>query len=941
MEIVEHDNLTVNEIDVDEDDALDRHPIVEPLERRDHMSASMHHGVLGVSGFSNSPNTIHLQTSHGNVHAMVNGKSEGTFKLSDIKSVQIIGGNNDDYIEIDSRIAAPANIQGLWGNDRIIASSGHDTIQGGLGKDTIYGGAGNDVINGNNDADRIYGGAGDDVIAGASSSDVMYGEGGNDLFLKVETIDKVVGGPGRDSMTVAGAGLTPSTTATSPEPGNQAAPYVSGFTLIDVSTGKAVPGYTTLKSGAVLDLAKLPPKLTIQTNLAGGSSKVRFDYDEKTGYRVEESAPYALASDSAGTFNAMKFTAGEHTLTANTLRGDTVMNASTVTFKVIPAAVVGSSTTSAPATTPTQTPIPIPTPVPIPTSIPTPAPVPAPAPTPIPTPAPTPLPPADAATPVARVSAISTTIPAGHAIHVDALRTTLNAGSWQEGDFKWNFGDAGSAFNDMKGFSAAHSYAKPGTYTITLDASNKLGKRDAATLIVNVTPSNRRAIYVSNEGLDSNSGLSASSPIKSVAQALKMVDANTEVLFHRGDTFSMGQSFAIEDSNVLIGAYGVGERPKIIWTGLRNSSAMFSTGTKTANVTVQDLSLDSIYNKDTDDKGIALGIRPGGSNITFQRNTLLNLMHGANLNQRPNGFLFLGNDAPLKTGIRKYFVWAEGSHVTIVGNHAANSTREHIVRANYVSKVNVSHNDFTNISRVAEGDRYDIQKTALNMQSGDFAYMGNNKLQAAWHIGPLGKETGIEDVSRRFKYAIGEFNQVSNSTMEVQHGAEHVMLRDNVFHNDGISAISVDGYEAGPYNRGVVDLTVMNNTAQNDATRGAFFRVWGHVDGIKLLNNLYVAPKLTIGSYETAAVRVDEGNMSSFAQVDGNIWPDAGRTLDWVGEKAMFFLGASYSNVSGFQTVNEWNSLSSVGTDQQANVHLTDTYSTLQNGKIIGARMAA
>jgi len=915
------------------------HALVETLEQRKLMSTvSFDSGRLVINGLSDQSNSIQVTTNNGKIHATVNGERTSV-GLAGVKAIRIVGGDKDDFVQVSSKITIPVRITGGEGNDRLIGGSGRDIIEGGAGNDTIYGGAGKDVLNGNSGIDRIYGGTGGDILRGAKSADVLRGESGNDAFQKVQRVDRVFGGGGRDTMTLYTAPVTVNTNKS----------VIKSFILIDTKTNKPVPGYTRLSDGEVLDLSKLPKGLTIAVDMGKTKAQVRFDFDGQKSYQVENFAPYALAGDNRGKFTAVDFSEGAHTITASVYKGKTLIDSQTVNFSVVKKAAPNLNST--PGETPTDNGTPVDngnptdnggnnggTPV-------------------------------DnggsntggnnnggndnngtdngntdnnnQAAPVARIAALSTSVPTGHSIHLDAITSTLNRGDWHEATFEWDFGDKGTKFNTLKGFNASHNYAKPGNYTVTLYVTNKDGVRDTTTVNINITPANRRVIYVSNDGSDSNSGLSDSQSIRSVAKALTMVGDNTEVLFKRGDSFTMDKAFYIFGDNVVVGAYGIGDRPTITWNGARNSTAMFSNGQKHKNITVQELTLDSIFTQDTHDKGAPLGFRPYGQNFTMQRIEMRNLMFGANLNGRPEGVLFQQNDAPLDTGIRKYFVWGDGTRITIIGNRCANSTREHIVRVNGVSRINVSHNEFTNINRQMIGDQWDIQKTALNMQSGSFAYMGNNKLNAAWQIGPLGKATGIEDVTRRFKYAVGEYNVLSNDVMEINHGAEHIMLRNNVFNNDGRTAINVDGYEAGPYNRGVVDLVLMNNTAVNDKTRGGFMRVWGSVDGIKVLNNLYVAPNLIMGSYETAAIKVDDRSLKSFTEIDGNVWPVAQRTLNWVGEQAMFHVGHGYNNKNDFRTVGEWNNFSQVGTDTQQNVQLGGTYGSVVNSRFVGSRVAA
>ncbi|HEX8914948.1 MAG TPA: right-handed parallel beta-helix repeat-containing protein, partial [Humisphaera sp.] len=93
---------------------------------------------------------------------------------------------------------------------------------------------------------------------------------------------------------------------------------------------------------------------------------------------------------------------------------------------------------------------------------------------------------------------------------------------------------------------------------------------NAAGLTV-VTPSaDSRVVYVSASGSDLNNGLSASSPVKSLAKAQSLVRDRMpdQVLLKRGDVFydAFGywkKSGRGDDEPMVIGAYGDGDRPEV------------------------------------------------------------------------------------------------------------------------------------------------------------------------------------------------------------------------------------------------------------------------------------------------------------------------------------------------------------------------------------------
>jgi flagellar motor switch/type III secretory pathway protein FliN len=1050
--------------------------VVETLEDRRLLSTvSFHQGVLTVSGYSGAPNelSIHLSQDGRSLWGVANAETGDAVSVEEVKQIRIYGGELDDQVKVDPRINIPVYIQtgdgddfivAGGGNDTIIAGNGRDTIDagdgddvvyGGNGNDLIYGGAGNDFIDGGNGSDVIHGGVGHDTLHGSSGDDTINGEGGDDIIdtgigrssasggAGNDTVigtrqDTLVGGingnnviisratlalinaetneaiPGYEGL-VDGVKLNLATLPTNklniradfgeefggsvvfelngqvistensapyamasdsngnyhawtPEVGEYslvattysesnargelietlnlnfkvvneqppagdeqiAVPTPSSFTLINAETNQPIAGFENLKNGDVIDLAKLPTsKLNIRANLPENfDGSVVFGYNGNEKHSVENLAPWAFNHDNHGNYYAWTPALGSHTVSATAYAeknlGGAASQTLTVQFNVI------KSASSNPAPTPTPTPAPSPTPPPT-TSGPgtypgsTPGDVSS-----------------TGAAGTATISAITRSTQQGHAIHVHALNSKLNSGTVLTNTFEWDFGDKGSKYNTLRGWNAAHVYNKPGTYTITLTITNPAGKQTVTRMNVTVNASSRKVIYVSRSGSDTNTGLSQNQAVRTFAKAMSMVTDNTEILFRRGDKFDFDAGIRTKASNVVIGAYGMGDRPVLNYTGPRTRTTFIYVDKGARDFTIRDLTFDTIFNKDTGQKDMPFAVSPAGSNITVTGCQFLNLGYAMNLNGKPTGMLSQDNVAPLKTGLRDYFMWTEGSDVVILGNTVANSTREHIVRMTRIERVNVQYNDFTNLDlRDSTADKYDTAKGTIVTQKGKYGYIANNSVKGPWGVGPLGQGDGLRDKEGRFEWAVVERNQFGTAPLFVQHGAEHVMVRDNVSKRSGGVAFHIDGY-ASDYGRGVVDVTFLNNTVINTGTSGSFIKLGGSAQQLRVVGNLYVAPNLQIGAGASAGIYVTDTNLSSFVQIDRNVWPSAANANSWA-NGGVNYIGKSYTS-SGHVDPGTWNALSVVGDDVFRNVALSNnTYSVTISGNVIGAtlRLAA
>src|SRR5205823_350376 len=150
---------------------------------------------------------------------------------------------------------------------------------------------------------------------------------------------------------------------------------------------------------------------------------------------------------------------------------------------------------------------------------------------------------------------------------------------------------------------------------------------------------------------------------KTFSKAIGKVNDNVEILFNGGDTFDVKDSMNIYSNNVVIGSYGSGKATlkysaaqdysKIIWLG----------GQGGGEVTVENLILDSTYTNPTDKDGMPQGVGAAGVGDSVYNVEFRNLGYGVNASAGPKGLLVQESTAPMRTGLREYFLWSQGSDI--------------------------------------------------------------------------------------------------------------------------------------------------------------------------------------------------------------------------------------------------------------------------------------
>src|SRR5438477_7097056 len=158
-------------------------PVVEALENRQMLSASLLRGALKIGGTAGDDViTVGINPSNKAQIIVNDGVKTSKFSKSLVKSISIVTGDGADKITVGSGIKAQITIK---------SGEGNDTVSGGAGREIIFGAGGADVLSGGGGSDQIQAGDGNDTVDGGSGNDFLYGDGGDDV---------ITGGAGNDVL---------------------------------------------------------------------------------------------------------------------------------------------------------------------------------------------------------------------------------------------------------------------------------------------------------------------------------------------------------------------------------------------------------------------------------------------------------------------------------------------------------------------------------------------------------------------------------------------------------------------------------------------------------------------------------------------------------------------------------------------------------------------
>jgi Ca2+-binding RTX toxin-like protein len=193
--------------------------MIEEMEERRLLSATLAGGVLTITGTANSDNVL-VASVFNRVYVVETTITPGTdggrptfnttrtsFARADVHSIEAnLGAGNDRILVNDGRFFSrsnspiPATLNGEAGNDVLGGGSGGDTINGGDGNDVLLGNGGNDTLNGGAGDDFAEGGGGNDTINGDSGDDTLSGGAGDDTVNGDDGKDRLSGGRGTDIL---------------------------------------------------------------------------------------------------------------------------------------------------------------------------------------------------------------------------------------------------------------------------------------------------------------------------------------------------------------------------------------------------------------------------------------------------------------------------------------------------------------------------------------------------------------------------------------------------------------------------------------------------------------------------------------------------------------------------------------------------------------------
>lgn len=429
----------------------------------------------------------------------------------------------------------------------------------------------------------------------------------------------------------------------------------------------------------------------------------------------------------------------------------------------------------------------------------------------------------------------------------------VQPGNLDYGSFRyaWNFGDPGSGTwatdgrskNADTGFTAAHVYENPGTYTVGLTVTDSSEAVHNYSQEITVTAFSGTTYYISGGGNDGNDGLTPQAAWRNFSMMIQNMASNRRFLFERGGTYPTSSSGDISDPGPgIVGAYGSGPRPIIQCTGSNGALTVSSNDWR-----IMDLEF----------AGSGAGNNSMGITFLFHIQTREMLLYRCDIHDfwvnvgwydyttiylTPHEDNFIA-ECEMANGL-DYCAFVGGRRLAVIGNDMDTVVvNGHILRLWQADKAVVSHNILANGIH---------QSLKLHGPSNDsiqaktrFVSISDNRLiGSVWTVG-IGPQNDVED--ERVTQVVFERNWVeANGTTQeaLIIWARDITVRNNVFYANN----SAPWYEAIAVQRRGIEpaaerVRILNNTVYKGDSGSEFkaFGVTSQVSNITIRNNLVSA----------------------------------------------------------------------------------------------------
>ena len=364
---------------------------------------------------------------------------------------------------------------------------------------------------------------------------------------------------------------------------------------------------------------------------------------------------------------------------------------------------------------------------------------------------------------------------------------TWSSGVFQPADiigshYEWDFGDPGSGTwsqtgksrNGAIGFTAAHVYEAPGTYTATLTVTDQTGTVRTYAQAITVAAISGTTYYVAANGSDSNNGTSTSTPFLTASKGFSMAKANASILFRRGDTFAAGPLSISAAGPGIVGTYGTGARPVIVSSANNTSQNGANAITINNDWRVMDLEI----------RGTAwAALQSGGTYPLFLRN-FVNGGSGVfcGLGGGGTGAAFVENEVSAPSTYGTYF---EGYQFAVLGNNVHNIGTSHAIRIPHMAKGVVSQNRMWD-----PGTTRQALKLHSDNGSNDTRWVtvtDNLWRSDLWTISIGAQDAGVYETPSHILVERNTGYAVSGTTASLIMHSSNMIARNNVFDMTGSS----------------------------------------------------------------------------------------------------------------------------------------------------------